>query len=293
MMDLESRASDAAHDVTRSIVSVAKSNSPGDLGQVLASMASAAGLGTPLQPEHVFETLGPVFQDRLIRRGVTKKERGVWNKALQAANTAPLTNEQRADLNTAIHIDPRASAGDRGALTLIPPAKTSRLEKTIGQSLEELVFLHFLKRDKAVSVMESNWKKSQTPARPGATQAARPSDAALISKFLAKIGWGILEIVPACDVANNKRGVRRAAIIMTLPAEINEQKHAGDYVQSIPVINLNGAITQVFVSAKTIISPVPRSLDAIRPAVRIRDQLLDAVTQHIAGSQARLGWTSF
>jgi hypothetical protein len=286
VLDLEERAADAAHDVMTSIAELASGSSTADLAQVLVELSNAIAPGAP-EPELVFQTLGPAFQDRLIRRGVEAAEKTLWSKAFASASGAALSAQQRAQLNTTLHLAPTASKAERGALTLIPTAKHAELERLVGD-LQSLAFSHFIKRDKTVAELKKQHKSAN-----GGTPNPPPFDEqASIKGYVETCRWALVELVPVCDAANNKRGVRRAALALLTPDDLAVTA-AGDYAYTLPVLRFLDRNAQLVVSAKVTFSPIPRSLNTTAPEARLRDQLLDVLTQHISASQSRLGLVSF
>ncbi len=294
LMDLESRAAEAAHDVTSSIMALANSTNAADIAQVLVLLSKAADAREPPKPERVFETLGPVFHDRLVRGALSKSERINWAEAFTAASGKDLGEAQRAALNTTLHLDPTASSGDRGALTLIPAASVQRLERALREPLSRLVVRDFISQEKAIKSARTLMKKEAAPAGAGAAKnEAAPTDEELVTNFVGKVRWALLEVVPACDVSNDKRGLRRAAVVLLVPAELGRQVKAGDYSAELPLLEVEGTRYCPWISAKVTISPVPGRLSRLTPSGRVRDQLLDGLTHAIAGSQSRLGWVTF
>jgi hypothetical protein len=294
LMDLESRAAEAAHDVTSSIMALSASTDAADIAQILVELSKAADARDPPMPERVFETLGPVFHDRLVRGTLGKTERRVWAEAFKAASGKTLDEAQRSALNTTIHLDPAASAGDRGALTLIPAANVQHLERAVHEPLSALAFRDFVSQEKAIKSAKALRKKEAAPAGAAAPKnEAAPTTQELAQEFVRKVRWALLEVVPACDVSNDKRGLRRAAVALLVPAELGPQTRAGDYAVELPLLEVEGKRYYAYVSAKVTLSPVPPRLSKLTPSARVRDQLLDGLTHAIAGSQSRLGWVAF
>ena len=81
--------------------------------------------------------------------------------------------------------------------------------------------------------------------------------------------------------------------MLIAPGDCSKLEPAGDYAQRLPILKLGSDVVLIFVSAKATVSPVPKKLMKIKPVSRIRDQLLDGLTQNISGSQARIGWVTF
>ncbi|MGM4991292.1 hypothetical protein [Tardiphaga sp. 841_E9_N1_2] len=289
ILDLELRSSQAAYDVTQSIIALTQTAAPGEIAQVLVELSKATDPKPPFTVEKVMQTVGPVLQDRLIRRGVSKAEKGMWDRAFAASAGAALLLTHRAELNSAIHLDPNTGIGDRGAITIVP---TAVMEKAM-PGLFSLVFTHFLKQDKAIKILKDLKKAATPPAAPNQPAPPTPADDVLIAEFYGQLKWGLLELVPACDAANGKRGLRRAAVMLIAPSDFAKVEPAGDHVQRLPLLKLEGDVVLVLVSAKTTLSPVPKKLMKLKPISRLRDQLLDGLTQNISGSQARIGWVSF
>lgn len=288
ILDLESRSSQAAHDVTRSIIALTPSAGPGEIAQILVELSKATDPKQPHSIEKVMQTVGPVLQDRLIRRGVSRRERDIWDRAFAANAGAPLSQTQRAELNTVVHLDPNTSVGERGAITIVPNAV---MEKAL-PDLSSMVFGHFLNREKAVKVLKDR-RKAAFPALPNQPAPPMPADDVLLTDFYGQLKWGLLELVPACDAANDKRGLRRAAVILIVPDDCAKMDPAGDHAQRLPLLKLENNVVLIFVSAKATLSPVPKTLMKLKPVSRVRDQLLDGLTQMISGSQARIGWVTF
>ncbi|RVC41992.1 hypothetical protein EN781_24015 [Mesorhizobium sp. M4A.F.Ca.ET.090.04.2.1] len=288
ILDLELRSSQAAHDVTQSIIALTPSAAPADIAQVLVELSKATDPKPPFTVEKVMQTIGPVLQDRLIRRGVSKNERGVWDRAFGASAGTPLSQTHRAELNSAVHLDPNTGVGERGAVTIVPNAI---MEKAIPR-LSSVVFTHFLNREKAVKVLRDR-KRATMPAVPNQPAPVLPPEQELITEFEEQLKWGLLELVPICDAANDKRGLRRAAVLLIAPGDCAKLDIAGDYAQKLPLLKIGGDDVLIFVSAKMTLSPVSKTLAKIKPVLRMRDQLLDGLTQNISGSQARIGWVTF
>jgi hypothetical protein len=288
ILDLELRSSQAAYDVTQSIIALTPTAAPGEIAQVLVEFSKATNPKPPFTVENVMQTVGPVLQDRLIRRGVSKSERNMWDRAFAASGGPALMPAHRAELNSAVHLDPNTAAGDRGAITLVP---NSLMIKAM-PDLPSLVFRHFLKQEKAIKVLKDR-KKATFPAVPNQPAPALPRDEELITEFEGQLKWGLLELVPACDAANDKRGLRRAAVMLIAPSDCAKLDVAGDHAHKLPLLKLGDEVVLIFISAKTTVSPVPKALAKLKPAWRMRDQLLDGLTQNISGSQARIGWVSF
>jgi len=286
ILDLELRSSQAAYDVTQSIIALTPSAAPADIAQVLVELSNATDPKPPYTVEKVMQTVGPVLQDRLIRRGVSKVERNIWDRAFAASAGAPLSPTYRAELNSAVHLDPNTGVGDRGAVTIVQNAV---MEKAI-PGLSELVFSHFLNREKAVKILKN---RNRVPVVPNQPAPPLPDDGILIAELYSELKWGLLELVPACDAANNKRGLRRAAVMLIAPGDFAKLETAGDHAQRLPILKLADEVVLIFVSAKITLSPVPKALMKIKPVSRIRDQLLDGLTQNISAIQARIGWVSF
>jgi hypothetical protein len=294
LLDLESRAAEAAHDVTSSIMALATSTDAADIAQILVELSKAADSRDPPTPERVFETVGPVFQDRLIRRGLSKSERKVWTETFSKSSGKALDESQRSKLNSTIHLDPVVSASDRGALTLIPPTRTNDLEKAVREPLSRLVFRDFITLEKALkSVRVLRKRQASAPGTQGGNSDTPPTDEELAAEFLSKVRWALIEVVPTCDVSNGKRGLRRAAVALLVPTELGIQAKAGDSTEPLPLLELEDGRYHPYVTGKVTLSPVPRSLSRLAPSVRMRDQILDGITQAIAGSQSRLGWVVF
>lgn len=291
ILDLEARASQAAHDVTRSIVSLALTSEAPDVAQILVELSKATDPRPPPAPEKLFQTVGPVFQDRLIRRRVSRRERKIWQQAFAASVRTSLEDTQRAKLNNMIHFDPVVVPGDRGAFSIIPLELLPRLATAAQISLKDSIFEHFLRREKTIKTMKARRKSAWAAA--GLQNQTMPSDDALVDEFLTHVRWGLVEMVPACDTANDKRGLRRAAVTLIVPQSQGAQDVAGDHVQRLPIFESEVGVIQAFMTSKITLSPVPRRLSKLRPLVRVRDQLLDGLTQRIAGSQSRLGWVDF
>ena len=290
IIDLEMRAADAAHDVINTIMTISKTASAPDIARVLVAMSVATDASGSPKPERVFQTLGPVFQDRLIRRGVRRAERTFWNDAFTKGAVGKLEESQRAALNNAIHLDPVVSAGDRGALTPIPASRHKLLEKAVHAPLDSLVFKHFLSRDRAISTMRK--ATAAEPAPPGGRPPPPPPEV-LADQFLAKMKWALMEVAAACDASNDKRGLRRSAVALLVPAALGPQTGAGEYVEALPLMQFGSERLYAYVSAKITLSPLPKGLARLKPSVRVRDQLLDGLAQTIAVSQSRLGWVNF
>ena len=81
--------------------------------------------------------------------------------------------------------------------------------------------------------------------------------------------------------------------MLIAPGDCAKLEIAGDHAQKIPLLKLGNDVVVIFVSSKMTVSPVPKTLANIKPVARMRDQLLDGLTQNISGSQARIGWVSF
>ncbi|OMI06306.1 hypothetical protein BSN85_22805 [Bradyrhizobium brasilense] len=288
ILDLEMRSSQAAHDVTQSIIALTPSAAPAEIAQVLVELSKATDPKEPHTVEKVMQTVGPVLQDRLIRRGVSPGEKRIWEQAFAAATGTALSQMHRADLNSAVHLDPSTGIGDRGAITIVP---TAVMEKVIPE-LTSLVFGHFLNREKAIKVLKDR-RKAAFPALPNQPAPPMPADDVLLTEFYGQLKWGLLELVPACDAANDKRGLRRAAVMLIVPGDCAKMDPAGDHAQRLPLLKLEDNVVLIFVSAKTTLSPVPKTLMKLKPVSRIRDQLLDGLTQNISGSQSRIGWVTF
>jgi hypothetical protein len=289
ILDLELRSSQAAYDVTQSIIALTPTAAPGEIAQVLVELSKATNPKPPFTVENVMQTIGPVLQDRLIRRGVSKTEKVMWDHAFAASAGPALLPTHRAELNSAVHLDPNTAAGDRGAITIVP---TAMMEKAM-PGLSSLVFDHFLKQDKAVSLLKTRKRAAMPPPAHNQPAPPLPADDVLITEFYGQLRWGLLELAPACEVANDKRGLRRAAVILIAPSDFAGLVPAGDHVQKLPLLKLEDNVVLVLVSAKTTLSPLPRKLMNLKPVLRMRDQLLDGLTQSISGSQARIGWVSF
>ncbi|MCK1289382.1 MULTISPECIES: hypothetical protein [unclassified Bradyrhizobium] len=289
ILDLELRSSQAAYDVTQSIIALTPTAAPGEIAQVLVELSKATNPNPPFTVENVMQTIGPVLQDRLIRRGVSKAETVMWDQAFAASAGPALLPAHRAELNSAVHLDPNTAAGDRGAITIVP---TAVMEKAM-PGLSSLVFDHFLKQEKAISILKTRKRAALPPPAHNQPAPPLPADDVLITEFYGQLKWGMLELAPACDAANGKRGLRRAAVILIVPGEYAKLDTAGDHAQKLPLLKLGNDVVLIFVSAKTTVSPVPKTLAKLKPGLRMRDQLLDGLTQNISGSQARIGWVSF
>ena len=271
--------------MTQSIIALTPTAAPGEIAQVLVALSKATNPKPPFTVENVMQTVGPVLQDRLIRRGVSKAEKDMWDGAFAASAGPALLPMHCAELNSAVHLDPNTAAGDRGAVTIVPNAL---IEKAI-PGLSTLVFTHFLNREKAISVLKKRRKAAILPA----VSNQLPPDQELITEFEGQLKWGLLELVPTCDAANDKRGLRRAAVMLIAPGDCAKLEIAGDHAQKIPLLKLGNDVAVIFVTAKMTVSPVPKTLANLKPVLRMRDQLLDGLTQNISESQARIGWVSF
>ena len=152
IFDLELRAAEAARDITRTIVAMGSKQTGASIPDVLYAMSKAANASTDPTPELLFRTISPAFQDRMARRPVTVAERRVWTSAFARASGGALSDADRAELNASLHLDPGAKAGDRGALSRVPPELQPTLARAIGPDLGQVIFEHFLKKDRAVSL---------------------------------------------------------------------------------------------------------------------------------------------
>ncbi|GJE19337.1 hypothetical protein [Methylobacterium marchantiae] len=292
IFDLEIRAASAARDISRSIADLAshgQSNNGGPtIADVLKALSKAVDGGEP-RPENVFQAVAPAFGDRLVRKVIRSSERQLWSEAFGCATTATLNDDQKAELNTSLHLDPSGSAGERGALSRVPIDLHSVLQRLIGCELTTLIHQHFLKADKTKKSLVQSWKLDN----PNSNTSQQPIDEDLFDLFAHACRWWLLEVVPACDVSNQKRGMRRALVCLGVPHFLGNQDSAGDHVVKLPTLKLDGELIGLYATAKVTLSPPPRQIGKIKPLGRLRDQLLDGVMQHVANSQSRLGWTSF
>lgn len=286
IMDLEARASDAAHDVIRSLLALAAEAGAPSVADLLKALSVAADGSSPPRPESVFETIGPALQDRLIRRGVAPSEKAIWDAAFAKATGAALTDSQRARLNSTLHLDPSGRAGERGAVSLIAQDHVAALKRALRTAPEGLVFEHYLKRDKALKSLKAVKRKQNA-------QAAVPDDAVLEAEFRSQLQWCLVEAAAACDASNAKRGLRRAIVALAVPAALGEQALVGEHCWQSPVLSLGGRAVHLVTTARVTISPVPKALESLQPSGRLREPLLDGLLQQVAGSQSRLGWIYF
>lgn len=286
IMDLEARASDAAHDVIRSLLELAGEAGAPSIADLLKSLSVAADGSSPPRPENVFETVGPALQDRLIRRGVAAPERAIWNAAFARATGAALSDSQRARLNSTLHLDPGGRAGERGAVSIIPADLGGALKRALRTAPEGLVFEHYLKRDKALKSLKAAKKKANP-------QAAVPNDAMLEAEFRSQLQWCLVEAAAACDASNAKRGLRRAIVALAVPTSLGEQALVGEHCWQSPLLFLGDRTVHLVTTARVTLSPVPKALASLQPSGRLREPLLDGLLQQVAGSQSRLGWIYF
>jgi len=286
VMDLEARASDAAHDVIRSVLALAAEPGAPSIADLLKALSIAADGDSPPSAENVFQTIGPALQDRLIRRGVSASEKAIWDAAFGKATGGGLTELQRARLNTTLHLDPGGRADERGAISIVPGNLVGALKRALRVAPEGLVFKHYLKRDKALKSLRAT-KRKQAP------QAAVPGDAALEAEFRGQLQWCLVEAAAACDASNAKRGLRRAIVALAVPSALGEQALAGEHCWQSPLLSLGGQTVHLVTTARVTISPVPKALENLQPSGRLREPLLDGLLQQVAGSQSRLGWIYF
>jgi hypothetical protein len=287
IFDLEIRASEAARDITRSIVELGSGGEHPTVADVLKALSKAADASADASPELVFQTIAPAFQDRLVKKRISKSERRMWDAAFGKSQNHNLSTAQSAFLNTSLHLDPNAKVSDRGSLSSVPQASHKLLRRATGIELSELVFRHFLERPKMISSLKRIHKDTNPPNTP------TPSDTVLTESFLNVVSWWLIEAVPSCDVSNNKRGLRRSLVGLGVPVSMGGQTKAGDHVIKLPTLQIGGSELDLFISAKVTLSPPQGRLAKLKPLGRLRDPVLDCVLQHVAGSQSRLGWTSF
>jgi len=292
ILDFEARAIDAARDIIHTIVELATQgqqsvNVNTAVADVLKAISKATDTGSPPSPEAVFRTLGPAFEDRLVRKGIGNVERKIWNEAFSKATNTKLSPKQVADLNTSIHLDGLARVGERGSIYVVPQDKRGIIERAVKQISEELAFGHFVTKEKSIKSLRERSKRTA----PAAT--SNVSDAAHFENFVRTVQWCFLEAVAACDASNDKRGARRLLLGLIVPDDLGAQTPAGAHVMALPRLMIGKVAATIFFSARFAFSPPPKGLATIKPVARIRNPLLDAILQHVSGSQSRLGWITF
>ena len=318
IFDFEARAMEAAQEITHSIVELTlhapqSGTDRSRIASVLKAIAKAASASAPPSPEGVFQTLAPVFEDRLCRKPIRRPERSIWSEAFKAATGPALSPAQTAALNSSLHLDARGGASERGSIYLIPEVHVGVLARLAKAPMNEVMFAHFVQKDKTLKSLreiekkkeierqerermemeKKGLEKKEIEKRLKENSRVAPNDDELLIQFRATLRWCLLEAAAACDASNDKRGLRRGILGLVIPTALGIQSVAGDHVIALPVMSIGGTVAKIFFSARFSFSPFPGAVSKIRPVGRLRNPMLDVVLQHVSGSQSRLGWISF
>ena len=267
LLNWEERVLEATSDTVSSIFSmVGDGDQAQEVGRLLAQLAVAAAGKDRVEQDHfraVNEALLPILADHIASLPSRDKDVETWKTALQTNIKEKFSPEEKAKLNSRVHIDlPEGIQGnDRGAVIALPDKLSDEFEQNFGIPQKDAAKKQFLCK---------NFVKNDDRFR-----------------------WVLVQSQAACDYALKRPGTLPYYLGLELDEECKSKDTSPDALWISPPFEAKSTSFFLHINARFQVSLSPEDAKKEKPLYRLREQLLNDLIYRIHSYSARPGMISF